>query len=66
MPEEHIVTQLSRSRPKAKKDYRCWACGSRIHKGNRHNKVVIKDEEGDAFLSVRMHFRCDLLKAEMA
>lgn len=52
-----IYTEIGTSQPKAKKEYKCDCCTVNIKIGEKHRKMVIKDEDGK-LIQARYHFIC--------
>lgn len=55
-----LITRLSETQPRARKEYRCLICNQKIMKGERHQKFVCIDEDalGNGFRSLRSHTIC--------
>lgn len=52
-------THLGDTRPKARKQYRCYLCHRPIDVGERH--VYRKSTDDGEFVAARMHERCESL-----
>ena len=56
-----LITKLSETTPRARKEYSCLICGQQIRKGERHQKFVCLDDDSldpNKFRSFRSHIQC--------
>lgn len=56
-----LITKLSETTPRARKDYTCLICGLPIRKGEQHQKFVCLDDDtldSNKFRSFRSHIQC--------